>query len=528
MQQGYAQEGYKYFRFIAIKGAAGSSPGISEIRFHTNAYDFFPVQGTNFTASTNYTVGTNNAAAVFDNCFSPCNGNNNNAWTGAEQAGGIPRYVQLELQTPISPLFVRIYSNTLAGLYSDFDIAASNTSLNDDWTVIAAVRSKTSADYTTYNSNTRFIQVPLMQNVTPPAVAGAWQYTPGTNEDIFYSGRNVGIGTTTPTEKLEVTGNLKVSGTAKLNALEVNGIPFNPANTQVFEVNNNLATATKQLQIQNASIGTLEINNQINLKGSTSIIADTDDDQRGSTIVIQAGNGAVGLPESTDGGMVRIVGGQAAGIGGTGGHIILKAGKNPYNYDNSGHIFLADANGGNIAIGYDGTTLLPQEKMDLSGNLKVRGITKTDFLEVAGVALNPQNLSLFSLVNGNIQTNKNMNMTSGKLGIGITEAQMSSANYRLFVKDGIRTEAIRVDLVSSWADYVFEKNYQLRKLSEVERYIVKNKHLPDVPSEAELKKEGIDLAEMDAILLRKIEELTLYIIEQDKKIAELEHKIKLK
>ncbi len=89
-------------------------------------------------------------------------------------------------------------------------------------------------------------------------------------------------------------------------------------------------------------------------------------------------------------------------------------------------------------------------------------------------------------------------------------------DYKLYVATGIRTEKIRVDLKSSWPDFVFNKHYSLRSLSEVETYITANHHLPDVPSEQTVKAEGMDLGEMQGVLLRKIEELTLYLIDLEK------------
>ena len=63
-------------------------------------------------------------------------------------------------------------------------------------------------------------------------------------------------------------------------------------------------------------------------------------------------------------------------------------------------------------------------------------------------------------------------------------------------------------------------------LKELEQYILKNKHLPEVPTQNEISKDGMDVYEMNAILLKKVEELTLYVIEQQKQIDELENKIK--
>ncbi|MBP7434901.1 MAG: hypothetical protein KA799_01960 [Bacteroidales bacterium] len=69
-------------------------------------------------------------------------------------------------------------------------------------------------------------------------------------------------------------------------------------------------------------------------------------------------------------------------------------------------------------------------------------------------------------------------------------------------------------------------SYNLMPLKELEQYILQNKHLPDVPTQDEISKNGIDVYEMNAVLLKKLEELTLYVIEQQKQIVELENEIK--
>jgi hypothetical protein len=78
---------------------------------------------------------------------------------------------------------------------------------------------------------------------------------------------------------------------------------------------------------------------------------------------------------------------------------------------------------------------------------------------------------------------------------------------------------------SYWFDHVFEKDYKLMSLSELEQFIKTNKHLPEIPSEKEVKENGINLGEMQGKLLLKIEELTLYIIEQEKQLKELQKQI---
>lgn len=95
--------------------------------------------------------------------------------------------------------------------------------------------------------------------------------------------------------------------------------------------------------------------------------------------------------------------------------------------------------------------------------------------------------------------------------------------YKLFVEEGILTEKVKVAVKSTtnWADYVFANDYSLMSLNEVEAFVKENKHLPNVPSAIEMVENGLDVAQMDAKLLEKVEELTLYIIEQNKQIEEL-------
>ena len=104
------------------------------------------------------------------------------------------------------------------------------------------------------------------------------------------------------------------------------------------------------------------------------------------------------------------------------------------------------------------------------------------------------------------------------------ELQSSGA---LVVRQSINAQKYYHRGALKWADYVFEDNYRLPSLSSVEAYITQHKHLPDIPSEAEVKEKGINLGEMDAKLLQKIEELTLYMIEQHKQIEILKEEVKI-
>jgi hypothetical protein len=109
----------------------------------------------------------------------------------------------------------------------------------------------------------------------------------------------------------------------------------------------------------------------------------------------------------------------------------------------------------------------------------------------------------------------------GKIKVGNVTTP-SPNEYSLYVEKGVLAERFKcaIKTTSDWSDFVFDECYDLRSLDEVEDYLTKNKHLPDVPSAEEMVKNGMDVAKMNALLLRKIEELTLYVIDLKKKFNE--------
>ena len=118
---------------------------------------------------------------------------------------------------------------------------------------------------------------------------------------------------------------------------------------------------------------------------------------------------------------------------------------------------------------------------------------------------------------------------TGKVAVGTnnTPTNVNGADtsaYHLFVKGGMLTEEVRVR--TGWADYVFADDYNLKPLAEVESFIKENKHLPNVPSAKTVEEQGIELGDISRIQQEKIEELMLYIIQQEKRIKALEDKIK--
>ncbi len=107
-----------------------------------------------------------------------------------------------------------------------------------------------------------------------------------------------------------------------------------------------------------------------------------------------------------------------------------------------------------------------------------------------------------------------LNPGGGNVGIGTADTK----GYMLAVAGSAIATKIVVKQQASWPDFVFEPTYQLPSLQSVENFILFNKHLPDVPSATAIERDGIDLGNNQSVLLKKIEELTLYLIDQDKEI----------
>ncbi|MFH7014815.1 hypothetical protein [Flavobacterium sp. FlaQc-47] len=116
-------------------------------------------------------------------------------------------------------------------------------------------------------------------------------------------------------------------------------------------------------------------------------------------------------------------------------------------------------------------------------------------------------------------------LTDANIGIGTSNFTDGTDTYRLSVKGKIRAEEIKV--YNTWADYVFSPVYKLASLKDVESFIEKNGHLQNVPSAKEVTQNGLELGEIARIQQEKIEELTLYLIQQNKDIEELKAQIKI-
>ena len=113
-----------------------------------------------------------------------------------------------------------------------------------------------------------------------------------------------------------------------------------------------------------------------------------------------------------------------------------------------------------------------------------------------------------------------LNYFGGSVGIGTYK----TSGNKLTVDGTIAARRVKVTQ-ETWADYVFDNEYKLPGLQEVQHYITENKHLPEVPSAAEVEEKGIDVGEMNKILLKKVEELTLYLLKEHETVELLKQQV---
>ena len=133
------------------------------------------------------------------------------------------------------------------------------------------------------------------------------------------------------------------------------------------------------------------------------------------------------------------------------------------------------------------------------------------------------NIKFATKANSNVGTVANVQMLidkTGNVGIGT-----QTPDAKLAVNGIIHTKEVKVDLIN-WPDYVFDDKYDLPTLKEVETQIIEKGHLKDIPSAEEVEKDGVKLGEMNKLLLQKVEELTLYIIEINKDLQEVKTQLK--
>jgi hypothetical protein len=118
-----------------------------------------------------------------------------------------------------------------------------------------------------------------------------------------------------------------------------------------------------------------------------------------------------------------------------------------------------------------------------------------------------------------INNGSNINFSAGMVSIGTTRTPLG---YKLAVGGKIISEEVVVRIQANWPDYVFASDYKLPPLSEIAKFVKQHKHLPNFPVAEEITVNGVAIGELNVALVQKVEELTLYLIEQEKRIQALE------
>ena len=351
--------------------------------------------------------------------------------------------------------------------------------------------------------------------------------------DAYIAGK-VGIGTSSALEKLDVRGTIRVIPSSNNHSLPldriggkatIKAINSSSNGSMVIDpasdgdaiylghyVNSNTYISSGGGKV---GIGTSSALEKLDVRGTIRVIPSSNNhslllDRIGGKATIKAinssSNGSMVIDPASDGDAIYL------------GHYV-----NSNTYISSG--------GGKVGIG----TSSAREKLDVRGTVRVIPSSNNYSLldRIGGKAtikainsssngnmvIDPASDGDAILLGHYVNSNTYISTGGGQVGIGTTKV----GSHKLAVEGSIGAREIKVES-SGWSDFVFDEEYELKSLDEIEKFIIANKHLPDIPSEAEVGKKGINLGEMDAKLLQKIEELTLYLLEMKKELSEVKEK----
>ncbi|MEO9804581.1 MAG: hypothetical protein ABJF04_15100 [Reichenbachiella sp.] len=314
---------------------------------------------------------------------------------------------------------------------------------------------------------------------------------------------NLGIGVPEPIEKLEVAGNVLV--TDKISSTEMSAVD---------------GSFTNQLQIGNL----LRIDGHVgvgidtpvekldvagNIKASDKIISTDIEAVNGAfsdrvTVVNDVtlgGNLGVGTEAPTE--KLEVLGNAIISETLTTKNLnaVEMALSGDFNVAGNSSVAQNAFVGGQMGIGVE----TPSEKLEVAGNIKALG-------KLTGTGVEASNGTFADQVSVN-----NLLSVAGQVAIGTTDPK----GYKLAVAGEMAVAEITVEVEVNWPDYVFKKNYELQPLSEIKSFVEQNHHLPEVPSAKEITNNGMKMGEMNMILLKKIEELTLHLIEKDLQLQQV-------
>lgn len=299
--------------------------------------------------------------------------------------------------------------------------------------------------------------------------------TSSTNNTLGTTGITSINSTTNAAYKLAVGGAVKLFGTGT-----------NVVGSPTFYLTNTTATTGRNYFINSDNTGLFQI-----IDGTTTSIA---------RLIID-GNGNVGIGTLAPGSKLH-VNGNATLQGANPGVYFLETGGS-----NNFQMGLVTSAGGFSRFGQPGDFVL--SKVNAAGNLYISNQQNGAIHFTTGTSYSTDNI-VMSVVGNNV-------------GINTTDTK----GYKLAVNgSAIFTQAV-VKLYANWPDYIFGPQYKLLSLASLEAFIKANNHLPDMPTTNDVEENGIDLGNNQVLLLKKTEELTLYVIDQNKKIEEQQSMIEL-
>ncbi len=355
----------------------------------------------------------------------------------------------------------------------------------------------------------------------------------GTADLIFQNdGGNVGIGMTSPGEKLSVEGSMRLSGESRQLKFETG---------QAGGTVSKFAPGVHFIRSDNTRLGVIEYvdtvgTNFFRIRTGTTITND---------FTINTSH-EVGIGTQDPQAKLHIVGGAGEQLRITGLDPTLQftTGGGPLFQNKRGFI---DVSGSDFRIGTNtennaGNFIVrvnQNESMivDPTGRVGIHGLPESKFNirsgddasltshgylmlgTVAGTSVVIDNNEIIARGANGAVGNLVLQNDGGTVRIGNVAVP---TGYKFGINGKMICEELKVKLASSgWPDYVFANNYKLRSLAQLEKYIQQNKHLPNIPSATEVEKNGIELGDMQKKMMEKIEELTLYIIDLQKQVDKL-------
>ncbi len=341
------------------------------------------------------------------------------------------------------------------------------------------------------------------------------------NQLVLRSNGNVGVNVSSPTEKLHISGNLLVQEVAPLLKLKSTsivaasaepGIEFNGPSSNLAKIQ--YTNSSLVLTGRSGGFNDLVLNN-----GNVGINYATPAEKLHvlGNMILAFANPILQLQQGNiDKGFIQLngddfrVGTNTSNINGK--FVVRTAAGDQFFVDNAGY----------VGIGVSG----------LGAEARVHVGTGLDASLVSNGYLMLGNSSGSNLIFDN---NEIMARSAGAAGNLVLQNDGGTvrignvavpSGYKFAVNGKVICEEVRVKLSTAWPDYVFSDNHQLRSLPELKQFIQTNKHLPGIPSAKEVETNGIAVGEMQKKMMEKIEELTLYIIQQQKEIEQLKIKIR--